>query len=197
MLKAKLEQKNKKRPGMPSLLWIGYYKTVVIFCLLALGAFAWSLLIGPAYDEYRALGMELDLRQTEQAQYQNTLNQFNQIVAQWSEISELDKAKLDYFVPTEQDIPGLIAMLDQIAAQSGFGATRVTLSYADEPAIPKTDIYPILVSASIEGGGYAQLKQFISKIESNLRLTDLNSLSFQSGKGVYILNLTTYYLKKS
>jgi len=177
------------------LLWVGYYKTFVIFCLLLVGALAWFLFIGPVYGQYQSVGLEAGLKQVEQTQYKNSLDQFNQIVEQWTQVSELDKAKLGYFLPTEQDVPGLIAILDQIATQSGFSATRVTISYADEPAIPRTDIYPILISASIEGGGYAELKQFIKKIESNLRLTDLNSVSFQSGKSVYILNLTTYYLK--
>lgn len=191
---ANLKLKKEEKKKMPSAIWVRYYTSLVALAVILVAVIGWFLVIGPAYSEYSAINLEP--KQQEQEQLQDALDKFNQIVKDWDAVSEQDKKRLTYFLPTEQDIPGLIAILDETAQQSGFMASKVTLTYVDQPVFPNSDIYPILLSASIQGGGYRELKNFINKIETNLRLMDLNSLSFQTEGESYLINLAAYYLNK-
>lgn len=186
------QAKPKKRPKLPSPLWTRYYGSLLTFSIIIILVITWFLIFSPLYHDYRSL--DLAAKQQEHSETKSTLDKLNQIVKEWDEVSKQDKSKLNYFLPNNEDIPGLLAILDEMAGQSGFVVSKVTLSYIEEPIYTNTEIYPLLVSMSIEGAGYRELKNFINKIESNLRLTDVESLSFKSESGVYILNLTTYYL---
>jgi Tfp pilus assembly protein PilO len=185
------EKEKKKKP--PSALWVRYYKSVLALMVIAIAVVGWFVVVGPLYGDYAAL--DVAAKHDEYETNKRVLDNFNNIKEEWESISEQDKQKLDYFLPTGKDIPGLVAMLDTMAKQSGFVATKISLSYSEEPLEDMPEVFPVLVSMSVEGGSYSGLKQFIDKIENNLRILDIGSLSFQSAKSIYVLNIYTYYLK--
>ena len=192
-IKKSAEEKKKKRKRAPSALWVRYYLTLVIFTIVVLLVVGWFLALQPQYDNYKNLN--LDAKKAELAEYESTLAKLEKTIADWNAVPAQDKAKLDYFLPTDKDIPELITMLEDIAGQSGFIATKVSLSNVETPAVAGTDVYPMLVSMSLSGGNYTALKTFLEKVETNIRLMDVSSLSFQAGKGTYNLNIMVYYIK--
>jgi len=192
-IKKSAEEKKKKRKRAPSALWVRYYPTLVIFTIVVLLVVGWFLALQPQYDNYKNLN--LDAKKAELAEYESTLAKLEKTIADWNAVPAQDKAKLDYFLPTDKDIPELITMLEDIAGQSGFIATKVSLSNVETPAVAGTDVYPMLVSMSLSGGNYTALKTFLEKVETNIRLMDVSSLSFQAGKGTYNLNIMVYYIK--
>jgi len=190
---AQAEEEKKKRQKPPSALWVRYYKTLLVFMIIAMAVIGWFVVLGPMYGDYQVL--DVQAKQEEYNQYRSVLTRFEKIMADWESVSEEDKRRLDYFLPEGKDVPGIVAMLDTMAAQSGFAVTKVSLSHTEQPIEKKPDLFPILISMSIDGGTYQNLKQFVEKIENNLRVLDVESLSFQAGKGIYVLNISTYYLK--
>jgi len=187
------KDKKKKRKRAPSALWVRYYPTLVIFVIIVLLVVGWFLAIQPQYDIYKNL--DLDGKKAELDQYESTLAKLEKTIADWEAVPTEEKTRLDYFLPTDKDIPELITMLEDMAMQSGFVVSKVTLSNVEMPAIQGTDIYPALVSMSLNGGNYNALKTYIEKVETNIRLMDVSSLNFQSGKGTYIFNIMVYYIK--
>ncbi|MDD4995429.1 MAG: hypothetical protein PHW53_03145 [Patescibacteria group bacterium] len=184
----------KPRPRAPSALWVRYYKSLFIFSVLVIAVVGWFLLIGPKYAEMSA--MDVGAKQAELNAYNATLQKFQKAVSDWQAAPSESRAKLDYFLPTGEDAPGLVALLDVMARTSGFAVTQISFSHLEQPIEPASEVYPILISMSVEGGGYAELKKFIDKIESDLRLMDVDTLTFQSGKGSYVFNIVAYFLKK-
>jgi len=50
------------------------------------------------------------------------------------------------------------------------------------------------VSSTSDDFSYAQFKTMLDTIEKNMRVLDLNSVSYSSGINSFVLNMTTYYL---
>jgi len=194
--KDKKEEKEKKaKAKAPSAFWMRYYRSLVIFAFLAVALTGWFVVVGPMFNEYQSI--DVATKKAEYDEYRSVLDRFQKILTDWDAISREDKDRLNYFLPSDKDIPELITMISDMAEQSGFVVTMVTLTEVEQPVIDRTNVFPLVVSMSLEGGNYASLKNFTTKVESNLRLIDVASLNFQSNIGTYILNLNTYYLKEN
>lgn len=188
----KEEPKKEKKQKQPSALWMRYYRSLVLFTFLTVIIIGWFVVLGPIFNEYR--NINVPAKKAEFDQYRQVLDRFQGILTEWEAVSAEDKARLNYFLPEGKDIPELITMLEDMATQSGFVVTVASFSQVEQPIIDRTNVYPLIVSLSLEGGDYNSLKTLIDKIESNLRLLDVSSLNFQAGTGSYIMNINTYYI---
>lgn len=182
----------KKKEKTPSALWVRFYSNLVLFVFLAVIIIGWFVVLGPMFNEYRTINVVA--KKVEFDQYRQVLDRFQNILSEWDAVSAEDKARLNYFLPKGKDIPELITMIEDMAEQSGFVVSIASFSQIEQPVIDRTNIYPLIISLSLEGGSYANLKNLVNKLESNLRLLDVNSLNFQSGTGSYIMNINTYYV---
>lgn len=190
--KKKKEEEKKKKAKAPSALWIRYYKSLVLFLFLVVAIVGWFVFVGPLFNQYQNIDVTSKIDELEQ--YDRVLSRFQTIMTEWEAVSAQEKARLDYFLPKGEDVPTLLTMVEDMAIQSGFIVTMATLTKIEQPAIENTDVYPLIVSISLEGGDYRAFKNFINKAESNLRLIDINTINFQAGSGNYIVNLASYYL---
>lgn len=195
--KDKKEEKKKeeKRKKPPSAFWLRYYRSLVLFVFLAVAIVGWFVFVGPLFNSYRTI--DVAAKKAEYDQYKQVLDKFQAILTDWEAISSQDKDRLDYFLPTGKDVPVLITMLEDMAQQSGFVVTVVSLTQVEQPVIEKSNVYPLIVSLSLEGGNYTGLKSFIDKVETNLRLIDVATVNFQSTAATYILNLNAYYINEN
>jgi len=191
--KAKEKEEKKKKP--PSAFWLRYYRSLVLFVFLAVAIVGWFVFVGPLFNSYRTI--DVAAKKAEYDQYKQVLDKFQAILTDWEAISSQDKDRLNYFLPTGKDVPVLITMLEDMAQQSGFVVTVVSLTQVEQPIIEKSNVYPLIISLSLEGGDYNGLKSFIDKVETNLRLIDVATVNFQSTAATYILNLNAYYINEN
>jgi len=190
--KAGAKPKEEKKKKAPSALWVRYYRSLVLFIFLAVIIIGWYVVLGPMFNEYRTINVAA--KKAEYDQYRQVLDRFQGILSDWEAVSAEDKARLNYFLPEGKDIPELITMIEDMAQQSGFVVTVASFSQVEQPVIDRTNVYPLIVSLSLEGGDYTSLKTLVDKLETNLRLLDISSLNFQAGTGSYIMNINTYYI---
>jgi Tfp pilus assembly protein PilO len=193
--KEEVKKKEEKKKKPPSAFWLRYYRSLVLFVFLVVAIAGWFVFVGPLFNSYRTI--DVAVKKAEYDQYKKVLEKFQSILADWDAVSSQDKDRLNYFLPVGKDVPVLITMLEDMAQQSGFVVTIASLTQVEQPVIERTDVYPLIVSLSLEGGNYAGLKSFIEKVESSLRLIDIASVNFQSTAATYILNLKTYYINEN
>ncbi|MEK7139551.1 MAG: type 4a pilus biogenesis protein PilO [Patescibacteria group bacterium] len=171
--------------------WLTVMTAAVIIILLGLAY--WQLFL-PRITQQSFLATFSDRKRVEQL---NNLNrqrgELQKIVTDWQTISAADRELMGAILPTTMDIPNLLAQVDGLARQSGL----VLQSFSVAPPDPKTKdqsgIRVVAVSLTFGPGGYPQLKGLLDNIETNIRLLDLTSFTFDSVAQTLTMNLQAYF----
>lgn len=209
-----------KKSSMIKVFFFKYYKLVTIFIILLLIVGSYYFILQPKYREvsiggrYNLSSLQQDLENRNEylKQLQELNDSYNSISA--SQINRLEQA-----LPKENDVPGLLVQLEALAVSEGVflrgvnfsdvpqetlgtrGTSRAARSRAaandqnqSDPLslVQKVTVNLDLVSAGI--GNYEQMKSFLTAIENNLRIFDVDSVSFDPNQANFSVNLVTYYL---
>ena len=94
-------------------------------------------------------------------------------------------SKLDYVLAQEAYLPSILNHINALSEQSDLMLTEFSTNF---------DQGVINLSLGFEGGTYQKMKKFIKQIETNIRIMDIQELSFQNIGNVLKLNIKTYYL---
>ncbi|NQU77291.1 hypothetical protein HQ544_01185 [Candidatus Falkowbacteria bacterium] len=184
-----------------NLVFIG----LVFLFILIIGYF---FFVSPIYSETIArkkAGIEAKEKELQgQLVY---LEELKELKAEYESVELADKEKLDLILPKEEEIPEIYILLDILARESGLDLTGVAASkkavqnqVVVEEADGQTASGPTLssslgileVTLSVSGGNYDKLKIFLNKIERNIRLLDISSITFNSTEA-YAISLKTYF----
>jgi len=119
----------------------------------------------------------------------------------------LEKIKIDKMfniLPTDKDIPSLFVQLEDIAQINGLSLTSIDMVEKEEITIIRSaeelekqlapGIKQLQINLSMQNGNYDKMKNFLSSIENNLRLFDIETLNFNKDALEFDVNLITYYL---
>jgi len=123
--------------------------------------------------------------------------------------------KLDDILPGDSDVPNLIVQIEAIAKESGMSMSDVGIAVSDQTEASKAEAVRSGGSANQEkvsvdyqavaidlrmSGDYAALKRFLQAVEENMRLMDIESITFSTksreGAGStfeFEVVLNTYY----
>jgi len=85
--------------------------------------------------------------------------------------------KLEYIMPGEQEIPNLIVQLEAIAAKGGLILGEIGFRAEDKNVATNQDYKSLTVNINLVGD-YAAFERFLSTIEENIRLMDVESINF-------------------
>lgn len=183
-----------------------------VIIVLALGYF-WFLRSG--FQEIRLQGRyNLLESQTHKEYLRGYVHDLQTLAGRYAELQKQELSKFGDILPVNPDLPGLFVQIDAVARQNGFIAN--TIAFTDEglkkaaagdetpAATTGRHVGPAQVSSlgihiNITGGDYTMLKQFLSGIEVNLRLLDIENITFApslDGETAYDINLRTYYLPR-
>lgn len=180
--------------------------TPVILIAITIGLFIYY--IRPQYDQIAIL-------QAEQQRYDDALSAAgelreirNNLVNRYNSFSTTDLRRLKKFLPEQIDDVRLVLDVTEIAsennisiesldiqgsAQTNQGASSGRSNVANESPVN------ILQMSFTFDATYGQFIDFITDLESSLRVLDITNLSFESGAGtnVYTFSITlqTYWLK--
>ncbi|KND48296.1 MAG: putative pilO [Parcubacteria bacterium C7867-002] len=139
------------------------------------------------------------------------------LLAQYKEVSEIDRINLDKMIPSTVDNIRLVIDLKDIAAKHGFAlknikATAPVTQQGTVPSAPRivntsqigaSDITaPVLDTVTVSftvTAPYLEFISFLQDLESNLRIMDITRLSLKTqDTGVYEfgVELKTYWLRQ-
>jgi Tfp pilus assembly protein PilO len=164
---------------------------------LALCAVLFFVVIYPDIKKLPQLQQELQTQTALRNQLQEKSAKLHRFV-DFKNVLEENSELVNQVMPAEQNVPGLLDQVNQIADESGMSLTRLSYSISDGANI---DVEPtaynaVLISLGAEGT-YAQMVTFMEAIEnasravniSNYRFTDANASEVDGQYGfTFILN---------
>ncbi|MFA5358969.1 MAG: type 4a pilus biogenesis protein PilO [Patescibacteria group bacterium] len=126
--------------------------------------------------------------------------EIKKVLSDFDSFSQDELIRLSQILPAEKDLPNLIIQLDSLAKQSGLALSSFSIS--EQVSTKKVvdaqqatgSVKELIISLNLKGGGYNNLKQLVSLVETNMRLMDISSFVFApNDSGSFTLSLKTYF----
>lgn len=181
------------------------YATLTVLIVLTAGFVA---VIKPKIADIRTLGIaRLEQTRAQRDGVAESLRFTRSIVESYRVINAQDIEKVRSVLPTSADLPAMFIQVEAIALSAGLRLSNVSFTLAtpgrsgasSETAKETSPGFQQLqVTFTVAGGrGYASLKNFLSTMESSVRLLDVQSLSYNPVKAgeeeTYTINAISYY----
>lgn len=159
-------------------------------------------LVSSNYSTYGIVDLKNEL-----AKYQNIANSSNQIVAarndliaKKNKITDTDQARLSKLLPSNIDNIRLIIEINKIAQKRNLVLKNISVGdvKTSNSIGQDTSAYGVLSMKFSVNSSYDNFLNFLSDLETNLRLLDITDISFNStDTGFYDFNVSfnTYWLK--
>ncbi len=125
------------------------------------------------------------------------LKQLDALAAEYDGFAMEDVERARTMIPREDDIPGILAMLEAAARASDVQLTAVNFAAADTSGIDVANVGALSISISLQHGSYDRFKLFLSSLQDNLRLFDVRSANINPAGASYTLTLRAYVWKKA
>jgi Tfp pilus assembly protein PilO len=129
----------------------------------------------------------------------DAVGQVSELLNKYKSISALQET-LSASLPTEEDVPGIVNQLQGLANLSGVVIDSLSLQFLSIRAQDNTaTIEPVGTLRATVGikGDYNSIKEYISLLETNIRIIDLNSMQISGGTEGNVLSyeivVDTYY----
>ena len=162
---------------------------------------SYYFILEPKYQEVGIGGRyDLDNLKQEFTKRQEYLKDLKTLADNYQEVNQVDIEKLKKILPEEKDIPELFVQLQALAEEHNFLLVSVSINESAEAVKKKTGtegIKKLSISLNLissgETGDYDELKEFLTTLEHNLRLFDVNAVYFSPDSPNYTLDIFTYY----
>ena len=204
------EKQNKKKGQLNSILNKYYWLFAILIFLIIVILGIWFL-IWPEISKSQKIAkeflpekmQEIDLLGKYTAKIKDLETLVSNIDNQYGRSLDL----LRQVLPAQANVPELIAQVDALTRKSGFEMNSIDITESGATGLVKrggtkniqinnTPLRLVNINLSVTGGNYPSFKILLDNIEKNIRLLDLNSVSFSGGTSEavgYSLNLRTYY----
>ncbi len=113
------------------------------------------------------------------------LEKLKELKSKSDKIDQAEMKKLDYVLANEAYIPSILNQINVLAERSNLELTGFNIDFGEGV---------INLSLNFENGTYQKMKKFIRQIETNIRIMDIDKLSFEDVGNIIHLNIKTYYL---
>ncbi len=173
--------------------------TGVLVLLIATGGYL--LLLEPKYQRIvNGDTTGLATLDVELAQRQAYLGELETFIVNYRQINPSDIDRLKKILPSDEDVPELFVQFEALAAANNLFLSSISINEVPESAVTQVKsqgVKRITVSLDLVGNDavnrYAEVKRFLTDLESNLRLFDINAVYFSPDSPEYSINLTAYY----
>lgn len=177
-----------------------YYKLITAIIIIAIVASGYYFILEPKYQQVGSGGAyDLDRLQSELAQKQSYFEDLRELDANYQKVSKEKLTALEKILPAQRDIPGLFVQLQALAEEHSLFLASVSINEVPEAIKSKEKVSTIKrlnISLNLigsENSGYDEIKEFLSTLEYNLRLFDVNAVYFSPDSPTYSINIFTYY----
>ncbi len=202
------------RKGRGPKVFVKLFPFLLSFLLLAVAVASYFFLFAPAWARLQP-GGEYDVAAKQ--------DELDSAAAYYSKVKKLQTnfdlvraedsyTKMERALPASQDLPALLVTLEALAGESGMkvegvevsepqGDIRAVAAPAGQPQpvsaipVPPAGIRKVNIVLRLGAADYGAFKDFLTRVESNLRLFDLISFNFDPKSTQQTVNLVTYYYK--
>lgn len=181
-----------------------YYKLITVFLVILIVFLSYYFILEPKYQQVGVGGRyNLDTLKDKLSERERYLENLKKLTANYQKISQADINNLKNILPNQKDIPGIFVQLQALAEEYNFLLSGVSINEVPKEVkkgkespekISKLNISLNLIGSG-ESGNYAELKDFLSALEDNLRLFDVNAVYFTPDSPNYSINIFSYYYK--
>lgn len=174
---------------------INYY-LVYRFKFLAWGLFfliilvGYFLLINPKIKKIFSPALDLQTIKEELSLEKEKFNRLKRIKENFEKIDQVSLEKLRKIIPEKDEALNFIIFLENLIQENDFSTPGINFSFGKSP---DNLLGSIEVNLNLSGGTYQSFKDFLKRLEKNLRIVDVKSISLSPVKGFYSVNLNTYF----
>jgi len=204
-------------------LLLNYFNWVILIIVLTILVVGFLIIIKPKY-ELVVRDVEL-VRRDKEGEYliqQSYLNKLNDLQYIYQSIKSEDKRKIDIILPEKVEVEKFFSRMETMVLKKGLILTSLQidseeLGSRDNKVASKSknkednkkasgddkaeaidlsqEVGKIKITMNIIGTDYDGLKNLLHTIESNLRLMDIENISWSPDGNSTSLELVTYYMK--
>lgn len=196
-------EKRKRRNLQLKIVFIKYNKAITLFLVIIILVFSYYFILKPKYEQVGGSGSyNLSNGKEDYVKRKSYLLDLKKLVTNYRQISQQDLNKLKEILPDQEDTASLFVQFQALAIENNFLLAGVTINEVPEKEksskkLP-SEIKKLNITLELVGDqkqGYLQLKEFLSSLERNLRLFDVNSIYFSPDSANYSINIFAYYYK--
>lgn len=163
----------------PSKIFTDYYVAIYLFLVAAFAASA-VLIHRPMIMEIKRLNAETQNRLASTGGERTFLTSVEGSVAAAQSIPPEILQQVDESLPLEQNIPSLLVQFGAAALANSVNID--TIAFVEPKGIPTQApaqglVVPMDVSLTLRAPTYFEMKRFLSSVENNLRLMDVQSIA--------------------
>lgn len=183
------------------------YATLTVLVFLTAG---FVFVVNPKISEIRSFGVfNLQRTREQRGEVAESLRLTRSILESYNAVNMQDSEKLQSVLPTSADLPAMFIQVEALALSAGLrlnnvsfttvsAAHRDTKTTATDVKETPSGLQQMQVNFTVSGGhGYASLKNFLSTLESSVRLLNVQSLTYspaQTGEEeTYTITALSYY----
>ena len=102
--------------------------------------------------------------------------------------------ELSELLPSDQGVPQIFASYEAIGNKFGVSIQSIDI-VSDKAVAPKQNsgVQSLLVSMKVANASYDSVKQFLDAVENNVRIADVQSISFDPRSRFIDISLRSYY----
>ncbi len=183
-------------------IFFNFYFKIILVLIVSLFLFAGYLFI--VLPKYKQISFDIEAGgRKENLEYLNRQKYYNQLKklqAEYLKINVSDINKVNIMLPDKKDIESLLPEIEGIILKNGLLLTSIQVENMGGAPTDKgisQEIKKIKININVVGTDYVGFKNLLKAIENNLRLMDINNLSFDPTGNTTSLDITTYYLNSS
>ena len=197
-----------------------YLKFLILIEIVLVLAIGYILLIKNKVSSIREKNSLIIEKQNEVNNLSNYKSKSEELSKKYEELKKLrndDIEKIKEVLPSESDLPGIMAQVEALVKENGLELGNISLSSLEEKessneSAKKNNIVNNISKENVDddmsgikevdvaifvfgsNGGYDKIKSFLSALENHIRLIDIVSFNFDEKMSSYSINFKTYYL---
>jgi len=190
-----------------------FFSLILVVVVITIGFFVFVI------PKYKSISDNINTKDQEKKLELDYLNNYQleltKYKTSYEKLEKEDIEKVNKIYPSLEDVEELFTELAVLVKKNGLLLNSIELKKFEEKNVQKTaakkednaqkegaiselsdDIGVVDINLSISGVNYKSLKNILRTFENNLRILDIQSLSFQSGNSLS-LEIKTYYDKSN
>lgn len=180
-----------------------FYIYIAIFLVIIMVVAGYFFFFKQEYGKIREVGIvDLQGKQNELEAKRSRLSEIEKAHESFKKISGEEIKKIATILPKGKDTPSLLIEMEALAKENGLILSGIDIAETGAISVPvqaqegaaSLNIKKININFKIQGiNSYDKFKTFLSSIEKDIRLLDLNSLTYSPAADSYSISLVTYY----
>jgi hypothetical protein len=175
------------------LIWIGRHLLPSGLALVGvILLFGHLFVFRPEFARIRQADRTARLTQ-ERAAKEAYLKKLDELNAAYEAYDPEDVERVRAMIPSEEDTPGLMAILEAAARASDLQLTSINFAGGDTAGIPAVQgLGALNITIAVQHGNYQRFKLFLESLETNLRLFDVRTANINPVGASYSMTIRAY-----